>query len=347
MLNDLIHINWEDFHFLRPMFLWLGLPAVAALVIGYIGLREEVKWKKVIAPHLRPYIIKKGNDNLKRRMQVALFLFIGVAIFGLSGPTWGTVEVPGKTLETPVVVLLDLSQSMMATDLQPTRLERAKFKILDLMEANPRARMALVGFSGTAHTVVPLTSDYKIIKSHLEGLSPQMMPFKGTNLEAALIVADTITNVTAAPGTVILFSDDFSDETFDLLQNFSNQGISRVDIFPMNTVSGADVPVPGGSRPMKDKAGMVVYSALQPDVMDKLNSLEMVTVHQLTLDNSDVEFLASTIVENIEFSEEDKKKESKATANEQAVVMQRIRKFRLGRLHHVHSLTFPKDQASA
>jgi len=288
MLNELIHISWEDFHFLRPVFLWLFIPAFIILVIGLLGLREEVKWKKVIAPHLRPYIITKGSESLKRRMHITALLLLCIALLGLSGPTWKTIEVPGKTLETPVVVLLDLSQSMMSGDLQPTRLERAKFKISDLLDANPRARIALVVYAGTAHTAIPLSSDYKIIRSHLEGLSPQIMPFPGTNLEAALKLADTLTNVTSAPGRIILFSDDFSEESFEILQKYRLQGDTKIDIFPMSTLSGAE---------------------FNTSVLEKLNSVEGIIIHKLTLDKSDVEALASTIEENIEFKEKEKKKE--------------------------------------
>jgi len=241
MWSELSHINWEDFHFLRPVWLWLLLPALIIMVIGWLGLREEVKWLKVIAPHLRPHIIKKGSENRRKRMHSLLIVFASIAILGLSGPTWNTVEVPGQTLETPVVLVLDLSQSMMATDLQPSRLERAKFKIRDLLDANPRARFSLVVFSGTAHTVVPLTKDYSIIRSHLEGLSPAIMPYPGTDLEAALRVADTLSQVTEAPTRIILFTDEIEEETFVLLQNRLGQGNTQVEIFPMNTVSGAEV----------------------------------------------------------------------------------------------------------
>jgi len=309
MWSELSHINWEDFHFLRPVWLWLLLPALIIMVIGWLGLREEVKWLKVIAPHLRPHIIKKGSENRRKRMHSLLIVFASIAILGLSGPTWNTVEVPGQTLETPVVLVLDLSQSMMATDLQPSRLERAKFKIRDLLDANPRARFSLVVFSGTAHTVVPLTKDYSIIRSHLEGLSPAIMPYPGTDLEAALRVADTLSQVTEAPTRIILFTDEIEEETFVLLQNRLGQGNTQVEIFPMNTVSGAEVPSPGGSRPMRDAEGKVVYSSLNTEVLEKLNSVEGFQVHPLTLDNSDVEQLANSIAENLEFKEEDERKE--------------------------------------
>lgn len=279
-----MQISWEDFHFLRPVFLWLLLPLLVSLLLGLISLREELKWQKVIAPHLRPYIIKKGSEFLKKRMQVLLFLLTAIAIFGLSGPTWKTIEVPGKTLETPVVVLLELSQSMLETDLQPTRLERARFKINDLLDANPRARIALIGFAGTAHTVVPLSSDYKIIKSHLGGLSPGIMPLAGYNLEEALQLADTLTAVSSAPGTVIIFSDDFNAESFELLQAYSLSGRNRLEIFPVNTEG-------------------------RNEILTKLNSIEDIKVHQLTLDKSDVEFLSASIKASLEFQEEDEKKD--------------------------------------
>ncbi len=309
MLNDYLHIAWEDFHFLRPMFLWLLLPVILALVLGLIGLHEEVKWKKVIAPHLRAYIIHKGSEGIKKRMQILLFVFVSIAIVGLAGPTWKTVEVPGKTLETPVVILLDLSQSMMAEDIQPNRLERAKFKIIDMLGANPEARIALIGFAGTAHTIVPLTNDYTIIRSHLEGLSPEIMPFAGTSFEKAFQLADTLLKVTSAPGTVILFSDDFEENDFSGIQNFVIQNNIKLEIFPVNTLKGAEIPDINGRNFLRDQNGQIVRSSINTETLDKLSSVENITVHQLTLDKSDVELIAKRISENLEFKEEDEKKE--------------------------------------
>ena len=306
---DFININWEDFHFLRPLFLWLLLPAFVVLIIGLIGLQEEVRWKKVIAPHLRPYIIKKGSEAIKRKMQILTFVFIIITIFGVSGPTWHSVEVPSKTLETPMVILLDLSQSMMATDIQPNRLERAKFKINDLLDANPRARIALVGFSGTAHTIIPLTNDYKIIRSHLDGLSPEIMPFPGSNLEAALEIADTLTNVTTAPATILLLSDDFDEIQFDLLQRFVMERETKIEILPINTKLGANVPAPGNKGSLRDKQGNIVHSALNNSILQKLNSIENINVNTLTLDKSDVELLATTVSNNLEFKEKEDERE--------------------------------------
>ena len=63
MEDSLLHINWDDFHFLRPQLLWLLIPVLILLIIGLLGLRESIKWKHVIAPHLRPFMIQKGSDQ--------------------------------------------------------------------------------------------------------------------------------------------------------------------------------------------------------------------------------------------------------------------------------------------
>lgn len=303
MIDDFLHIDWNQFHFLRPKLLWLLLPLVIILILSIVNSKEDVKWKKVIAPHLRPFVIKKGSESLKKWMQFALVLILGIATVGAAGPTWKMSEIPDKKLETPLVIALDLSQSMMATDIQPNRLERAKFKIKDLLEENPKARIALVGFAGSAHTIVPLTRDYKIISTHLDGLSPSMMPYSGTNLEAALELADTLTNITTATSKLLLITDDFTDETFDLIQKYVLTGNRIVEIIPMNTVTGGQVPAPGGKGSLKDSKGTVVLSKLNTGLLNKLASLENIHINYLTLDNSDMELLGKSIKTNLEFNE--------------------------------------------
>jgi len=308
VINDYLHIDWEAFHFLRPNLLWLSLPLFVALVIGVVSVRDQIKWKKAIAPHLRAYVIKRGSESIQLWMRLILVVFLGIGIIGASGPTWKKIEVPGQILETPVVIALDLSQSMMASDIQPNRLERAKFKISDLMDANPRARLALIGFAGTAHTIIPLARDYNIIKSHLDGLSPNIMPFPGSNLSAALQLSDSITAISDAPATLILFTDDFSDAIFQDLQQFVGSEKTRVEIVPMNTIGGGDVPVPGGKRPFKNQQGEIVHSSINTEIVSKLNSIENIHVNQLTLDNSDMVALAKKISQNLKFQEEENEK---------------------------------------
>ncbi len=307
-MDDLFPIDWSLFHFLRPVFLWAFVPVVLVLVIGILSIRQEVTWKGMIAPHLRPFVIQKGNEGMRIWMQVIGFLAMGFGILALAGPTWKKVEVPGQKLETPLVLLLDLSQSMLATDLQPNRLERAKFKINDLLKENPQARAALIGFAGTAHTIVPLTRDYDIIRSHIDGLRPDVMPFPGSDLGGALILADTLMAVTDAPGTVLILSDDIEEPEFELIRDFVQSSAHNVQLLAINTATGAEVPDLSGRGTIRDKDGNAVVSALNEHVLAQLNSLEQVTVNRLTLDDSDVELISNAVKKNLIFTEKPEEK---------------------------------------
>jgi len=305
MIESWQHIDWEAFHFLRPALLWLFVPLVLFYGIGLLLLKDRVKWKKVIAPHLRPFVIQKGSERMKVVLQTLYFICVSSAIIAVSGPSWRLQEVPEKVLETPLVILLDLSQSMLATDINPTRLDRAKFKIMDLLEADPKARTALVGFAGTAHTIVPLSKDYSIIKAHLEGLRPDILPIPGSNLEDALKNAHSITNSVEAPSTIVLLSDDFTEQSFNELQKFSTTHKTTIEILALNTSQGASIPNPRGSGFVKDANGKTIHSSLNSTVIAQIESLENVNVTPLTLDNSDVTRIADRVSSNLVFKQKD------------------------------------------
>ncbi|WP_215224957.1 vWA domain-containing protein [Echinicola shivajiensis] len=309
MFEGVFPIDWEAFHFLRPKWLWLIVPAALFLLWGIFSIRGEVRWKKVIAPHLRNYVIRKGSEKVKVLMHCLLFIGFCIGVMALSGPTWKRVEVLGQQLETPLVICLDLSQSMMAEDMQPNRLERAKFKINDFLDQNPQARVALVAFAGTAHTVVPLTRDYDIIRSHVEGLSPSVMPIQGSDLGAALAVADTLMSVTTAPGTVLIMSDDFEDKEFEEIQKFVSGSDNQIEILPFNTPMGAAIPNPSGRGNIRER-GEEVLSVLNNQIIQKLNSLEKAEVTPLTLDESDVEKISKKVKAGLIFIEKPGEKDN-------------------------------------
>ncbi len=311
MIDSVLHIDWNEFHFLRPQFLWAVLPLALLLIIGLIVVREEVRWKRHIAPHLRPFVIKKGSEAMKRWMQVITFLVLSIAVVGLAGPSWEKHELPERILETPMVILLDLSQSMMATDLQPNRLERAKFKISDLLEADPRLRVALVGFAGTAHTLVPLTNDYRIVESNLKGITTGILPYQGSDLEAGLILADSLMKVTEAPGTILLVSDGFDEAVFEQLQRLAIQGNTRIEILPMGTAAGSEFPSLGSSRYVRDAHGKPIIASLDMAILRNLQAIEGIHVNALTLDTSDVDKIAKILRKDLEFKDKIEETEEK------------------------------------
>ncbi len=290
-MSDLLSIGvWEDFHFLRPTILWLLLSVVIIAAISLFTLRETLSWKKAIAPHLRKFVITTGSEGKRKWMQLFLTLFLSIAIIGAAGPTWKKIEGPGKTLETPLLIILNLSESMLETDISPNRLERAKFKIVDLLDADPGARVALIGYAGSAHTIIPLTRDYSILKSHINSLSPSIMPIEGANLKEALILADTLLKDIAAPGNIFLYSDNFDDEVINQIQKFSSTQNKNITVVPILPISNSN-------------------NITEIESLRKLESIDNIAVANITLDKSDVEQLAKNIRDNLQFKEKEFEKE--------------------------------------
>src|SRR5262249_34672520 len=161
--------------------LWLIalLPVAAVLMLVRHRQRAEVQWGGVIAPHLLKYLIVNPEKrwSIQPIYIVAAGLVLG--IIALSGPTWRRELPPFVEDKAPLMIALAVSSSMMKQDVAPSRLERAKQKIKDLLAARAGARTGLVAYAGTAHLVMPLTDDRVVIEPFLAALAPALMPADG------------------------------------------------------------------------------------------------------------------------------------------------------------------------
>jgi len=297
MWKELKHIitsiDWEQFHWLRPRALYLFIPVVIIALLLILGNRERKKWKKIIQPALRPFMFTKGSTMA---LLLPLLLFIAgsiIAILALAGPTWKKKKIPGQKIEAVVLIALDLSRSMLATDIQPNRLERAKFKISDFLDANPRARAGLVAYAGTAHPVLPFTGDYNLIKHHAASLINRIMPVQGSNLSLLIAVADTLLKKVQAPSTLLLMTDAITAGDAVLLSNFVHGSIHRLEIVLFSTPAGAKVP----GHPQ-------VLSKQDPTVISNLAQDTAITITPLTLDTSDVGTIAARIAKKLVFEKD-------------------------------------------
>lgn len=245
----------------------------------------------MIAKPLRPYMFNKGS-HLAIIIPMLLFIIgMSAMIIGLAGPAWKKKVVPGQKIQAVVLVALDLSRSMMAKDVQPNRIERAKFKIGDFLDANPRVRAGLLAYAGTAHPVLPFTGDYKIIKFHMQSLSNRIMPVQGTNTPVLLEQIDTMMKHVTAPSTVLLVTDAIGNEEATLLSNWINKSIHHLEILLVSTPNGASVP--GYPK---------VVSKQDPSVIQNLaQDTSKIHINYLTLDNSDVKTIAGRIGKKLYF----------------------------------------------
>ena len=295
MKEALENIDFEKFHFLRTDYWWVAILVLVIWLFGMLFFSESNRWKKHIATHLQPYVIQKGTTWKSRLIHVSVLVMFAFGLLAFFGPTWSQVKTPAKKVTSQMVIALDLSQSMMVTDVSPSRLERAKFKIFDLLKANPIAETNLLVFAGSTHTAVPFTTDYKIITDQLDGLTPRMMPVKGTGFNALFHKIDTLFSTNQAQGKVLLVTDDLSDLPMEVISSFLQENNVELYVFPFATAQGETIP------------NTKELSQLDQQKLAGLKMMERVKVVELTVDNSDVTDLAKAVSMDIVF--EDKTEE--------------------------------------
>ena len=125
----------ENLWFLRPEWFWGFVPIGVLAVLFIFNLRRKARWKKSFSRKLLPFLTIKGTTRQFLLPKLLLLLMLSLMLLGLAGPTWEMIERPGNRTEAALVILLDMSRSMLADDIQPNRIERAKLKIKDLFDA--------------------------------------------------------------------------------------------------------------------------------------------------------------------------------------------------------------------
>lgn len=302
--NEIARFNAEQFHWLRPLWLWAFAPALSVALLVFFSFKEKNKWQKIIAPALRPFMITQEKRNAITFPLITYVGIISIGILALAGPTWSKQEVPGAKTEAVLMIALDASLSMMTEDLQPNRLERAKYKINDLLDANPGSKVSLYAYSGTAHTVVPMCTDYKLIKHHLESISPGIMPVQGSNLQHLLQLADSSLLKIKAPSTLLIVSDVIKQEHLPILTQFVDHSPHQIELLAMATAQGGQIPINKRKEPLIDQQGNIVISKLDANVLFELQNHPKINVNTLTLDNSDVELMANKIRRQLNYQED-------------------------------------------
>jgi Ca-activated chloride channel homolog len=303
MWNDLKHmvsgIDWNQLHFLRPQAFYLFIPLVLIVLLLSLGNRDRKKWRSMVHPTLRPFMFAKGN--FWAFLIPLLFFTLGttVTILGLAGPTWDKKRLPAQKIESVVLIAMDLSASMMAVDIEPSRLEREKFKVIDLLDANPRARAGLLAFAGTAHPVLPFTGDYKLIKHHAASLTNHIMPIQGTDYEMLFSTIDSLMRRVLAPSTVVLMTDEISSGEAAIVSSYATGHNHHIEILLFSSPAGAKIP--GYPK---------VISKQDPAVIQNLAQDSSITITPLTLDKSDVQSIARRVSKKLIFQADEKKDEN-------------------------------------
>lgn len=222
----------EAFHFMRPWVLLL-MPVVALIWwrVRDHG-RPNVAQAAGLAPHLREALTLGSDPSRSFQPIDAVALALVFAIFGAAGPTWSRVPDPFLAQTAPLVVVLEVTPSMDGTDVSPSRLERGKQKIRDLLDLRAGARNGLVAYAGSAHRVVPLTEDAGIMRPYLEGLTTEIMPSEGDNAAAAFEIAKEMLAQEATPGAVLFVLDGLNPTDTSLIAPTDQVSLAFLSMLP-------------------------------------------------------------------------------------------------------------------
>ncbi len=276
-------------HFLRPG--WL-LAIVPVLVVGAVLLRRQdvvARWSEVIAPHLLEHLVVQPRRGSRIR-PVHLLIAVGVvASVALAGPSWRR-EAPPFTEDTaPLVVVMDLSDSMRVSDVQPSRFARSQQKVRDLLESRAGARTGLVAFAGSAHVVLPPTDDAGVVEAFVTALEPGIMPRAGKEPSAALVVAAEMLANEEIPGTILFLTDGIASDEVEAFVDHEAQGSDQVGVWAVGTERGGLIPEGDGV----ERAGEL--AVLDRPGLDTLRRETSAFVVSVTVDDSDVDRVARGI----------------------------------------------------
>lgn len=274
----------SQFHFIRPWWLLSFIPfGIIVFLRWYYDAKSE--FSDILPPHLRR-ALTIGEQGWKKQLPLKLLaISIAIGIVICAGPTWQREASPFGEDKAQMVVVLDNSESMLESDLPPSRLERSKQKIRDLLTLRAGGKTGLVVYAGTAHTAMPLTQDSAVFAPFLAAISPDIMPTAGKFAETSLPVVDRLLDG-ALGGTILLVTDGVTPKAIEEFAQFFQE------------------------KPYQ----LLILAAGNPDVATN-NPIDMKSLHTLadkthgrvvevTVDNRDIQTLNNAIERNMQINGE-------------------------------------------
>jgi len=230
--------DWNVLHFLRPEWLWalLALPLILALAL-YRQRRSDA-WRQAVDAHLLPHLLAAGAKR-RARLPWALLLGWTLASLAMAGPSWRQQAQPMFQASAPLLLVLDLSSRISATDLPPSRLLQARAKLGELLRARQGGQVGLVVYADDAYTVAPLTDDGSNVALYLDALSPDVMPRDGQRADRGIDWATRLMRqIGALQGQILLVSDKADSEAALAAAQARSLGL-QVSVLGLGTPAGA------------------------------------------------------------------------------------------------------------
>ena len=259
-----------------PYILFFFLIFLLLLIIWVKGERTHNKvWIKM-TPDLKEKLFSRLDINLKYWKNQLTIIGLLFLIFSAAGPQIGTRVAPIERKGVDLVFAVDVSESMNAEDIKPSRLEKAKFEISQIINQLKGDRIGIIVFAGSSHLYLPLTSDYEASQLFLDALDTKMIPNQGTALSTALKTAMNVFNNEDDKFKVMVLVTDGEDhegEAIELASTALNNGIITHAV-GVGTVKGSLIPINNGSSNnyKRNKNGTLITSKLNENTLIELAS---------------------------------------------------------------------------
>ena len=261
------------FRFAHPDFLYLFflLPLLAVFyVYAIIAKRRAIK--KYGNPTLLAELMPEVSNRRQHLKFWLLFAAIAMVIVVIAGPQFGSKLETVKRQGVEIMICMDVSNSMLAEDVSPSRLEKAKQMLSKLTDGFANDKVGLIVFAGDAFTQLPITSDYISAKMFLSSINPSMVSTQGTAIGAAINLAlRSFTPDETSEKTIVLITDgeNHEDDAAGAAKNAAEKGI-HVNVVGMGDPKGSPIPIDGNNNFLKDKDGNVVITKLSEQMAQEI-----------------------------------------------------------------------------
>jgi Ca-activated chloride channel family protein len=256
-------------HFIRPEWLLLLIPLALLSLLSWRKQNQQSAWQHYIAPHLSQALISASSMQKKHPVWLLGAAWF-IAVLAASGPAITKQNLPVFTTEQGRVLVMDMSLSMLATDMSPNRLSQAKFRASDLLNQLKEGETGLIAYAGDAFTISPLTRDTSTLLNLLPSLSPDIMPAKGSDLGAALTLAQQLLAQGGhIKGDIIVLTDGISAKQFDNARAALKGSRYRLSILALGSEQGAPIRLADGQL-LKDNSDTVIVAKTNYGLLQKL-----------------------------------------------------------------------------
>ncbi|MDR1746911.1 MAG: VWA domain-containing protein [Tannerella sp.] len=261
------------FRFANPDFLYLLL-VLPVLVTFYIiaGINRRKAIRKYGNPALLQQLMPEVSPKRQHLKFWILFAAVAALIFVIAGPQFGSKLETVKRNGVEIMVCLDVSNSMMAEDIKPNRLEKAKQMLAKMTDGFSNDKVGLIVFAGDAFTQLPITSDYISAKMFLSSINPSMVSSQGTAIGEAINLAMRSFTPNEKSGKTILVITDGENHEGDAVKAAiaASEKNIKINVVGIGLAQGAPIPLPGTNNFMKDKEGNVVVTQLNEKMCQEI-----------------------------------------------------------------------------